>query len=614
MLTFLVIAVVWAVRPARATDDEGLALMMQDEEVAEAFDRIGKMPLSTNVLGYDPCDDPAADRSRLSGCVANAKVEHVLYVVQENHSFDNYFGNLNRDAARVPGADVSGVHNAVPQRLKPGLAEKDYRFPVRPFHLDEYCGWSDVAHVWPAIHNEVNGGKLDGYVAASSTNSPAMGQFDSGDLDYYYALAQTFAVSDRHFASAATQSSPNHFYTMSGTSGGWMNNDGAPRRSPSVDPETGRSDPGATGLEWRSIFDSVEDGGISWKIYMSSIANPMAFSNFKKWVATGHVVPVEQYYRDLVQGTLPQVAYLATQPAVGDEHPGTGNQQKGELQVATMVYALLASSAWPTSVLFVTYDDSGGWYDHVPPPRAYQPRDFCTGHALATAQNCVNDTWVPGSKAGTAAPLPADGRFGDHYDLLGARLPFTIVSPWVKRGPNGLGYAVHRSSENATILSFIEWRFGLPSLNDRTRAYKDGWRNPGCDWDVQKLRTAAAAKNAPAEIRGLAWSAALADPFRTVRCEPCPASDPYCASPAPSRDADRRAKVYDSHGQLMPLTLAVRENRYLDPLLAPFDFTRAESTLLDGVAIAAALPPLANVDVEEAGRCPAAQTRLTQLP
>jgi phospholipase C len=589
--------------PARADNDlEDLTRLTDRPATAAAIQQLGHVPLSTNVLGYDPCDDPVADRARLSGCAANGKIEHVIYVVLENHSFDNYFGRLNVGELRVPGADVSTPANTVPQSLGTRAA-KDYRFPLQPFHLTEYCGWSDLGHQWAQIHTQTNGNRLNGYLVGSSTTSPALGQFEEPDLAYYYALAKTFAIGDRIFASTATQSYPNHYYAVSGTSAGFIDNSSQDAETPSADPATGDVALGTTGNQWRTIFDGLEENGISWKIYVTNLSIAMTFDNFAKWAATGHATSAAQFFADLDAGTLPQVAIIYPGTLYTDEHPGTGNHQRGQLQNSIVLDALLTSSAWPTSVLFNTYDDSGGWYDHVPPPRAYQPDDRCAASPRANAANCVNGTWAPGSNAGTAPALAVDKRFGDHFDQLGARLPFTIVSPWVKKPTPGGGYATHHVYENATILSFIEWRFGLPSLNARTRAYKEGWRNPGCDWNVAKLRSAAPAS---AEAKALAWSAALADPFRTVRCAPCPASDPYCAVRDPGRDVAARAVVKNpSTGKLEPMKLAVAENRYLDPLLDPFDFSQRASTLLDGVAIAAGLPPLAETDPEEYAKCPA---------
>lgn len=612
----------WGVAFAE-NDLEDLALLANDPGISAALHQVGKVPLSSNTIGYDPCDDPVADGARKTGCAANGKIEHVIYIVLENHTFDNYFGNINASAPRVdPSVDVAKPGtNEIPQSVD----SRTYRFPKQLFHLTEYCGWSDLGHGWDDIHTALDQNKLDGFLLASSTDAPVMGQFHKEDLAYYYELAKRFAVGDRFFTSAPTQSWPNHYYTVAATSGGYINNDlpiiqdDTSRLQPGIDPEKGTVKLPETGHVWRTIFDSLEEGGISWKIYMTNIAIPMAFSNFKKWAATGHVTTIAQYYADLAAGTLPQVVYLAPGINVSDEHPSSGNHQRGQLQVSTLVNSLLASTSWATSAMFILYDDSGGWYDHVPAPRAYQPNDRCEEHAASGRAevcaatkpedltdgtcNCLNGTWVPASKAGYADPLTLEARFsdlddpsGDNFDLLGARIPFTIVSPWVKSAPDSaVGYVTHHVYETVAVLSFIEWRFGLPSLNARTRAYKDGWRNPGCDWKVDKLREEAAKADASEETRALAWSAALFDPFRTVRCEPCPeATDAFCAPANPGKDSEKRA----------PITLALAENRYLDPLLEPFEFGKARVSLLDGVAIAAGLPPLSETDLEELAACP----------
>jgi phospholipase C len=370
-----VLAVALCGAPALADNDlEDLPLLTADPGINDAVRNIGKVPLSTNLVGYDPCNDPVADAARTTGCVADGKIEHVVYIILENHTFDNYYGRLNEGETRVPGVDVAAPENDVPQ-VDDGQTRP---FPSTRFHLTQYCGFDDPHHGWDSIHGQVNGNRLDGYVT-NNGDAPAMGQFAKQDLAYYYNLAGHSAVADRFFASTATQSWPNHYYTVSATSGGYVNNDlpviedDTSRLQPAVDPETGEVKLPETGHVWRTIFDSLEEGGVSWKIYMTNIAIPMAFSNFKKWVATGHVTTIADYYRDVAAGTLPQVAYLAPGVSVSDEHPSTGNHQRGMLQTSSLVAALMASPVWGTSVFFVTYDDSGGWYDHVPPPRAYQP-------------------------------------------------------------------------------------------------------------------------------------------------------------------------------------------------------------------------------------------------
>ena len=631
--SLLLAAALFAV-PARAQNDmEDLPLLTQDPLMNDAIRSIGKVPLSTNTVGYDPCDDPVADAARKTGCAANGKIEHVVYIVLENRTFDNYYGKLNEGEERVPGIDAAAQENDVPQVFDATART----YPSTRFHLTEYCGFDDPAHGWGAIHRQVNGNKLDGYVQNNGADAPVMGQFEKQDLAYYYNLAKHSAVADRFFASVATSSWPNHYYTVSGTSGGYVNNDlpviddDQTRLQPSVDPETGEVKLPETGHVWRTIFDSLEEGGVSWKIYMTNIAIPMAFSNFKKWVATGHVTTIAEYYKDVASGTLPQVAYLAPGVSVSDEHPGTGNHQRGMLQTSTLISALMASPVWGSSVFFVTYDDSGGWYDHVPPPRAYQPNDRCDlspradvcANALDAECNCLNGTWLPAAKAGYTPPMPVAERAGDSFDQLAARIPFMIISPWVKNGAGGKGYATHKVYENATTLSFIEWRFGLSSLNDRTAAYKEGWRNPGCDWDAAKLDAAAAVPDTEEALRpryrALAWSANLFDPFRTVRCEPCPASDPFCAAPNPALNEGLRARVHDlttdDPTDTKPMTLAFPENRYLDPLLDPFDFSQPAPGLLDGAQLAATLNPAEDLNDGEAVNCPASsEPRLAVVP
>jgi phospholipase C len=336
-------------------------------------------------------------------------IDHVLVLMQENRSFDHYFGRLPAAGHRR----VRGLPRRAANRATDGAR-------VRAFHEERYC-IEDVAHSWNASHEQWNRGRNDGFVL---TNEPdgarAMGYYDETDLPFYYALATTFAIADRFFCSLLGPTFPNRYYLLTGTSDGRIRNDLVVYTRP-------------------SIFGQLDAAGVSWKVYASDLAFAFILADVNPG-RLERVRPIDEYFADAAAGTLPQVAYLDPR-FVGDvltrsdEHP-PANMQVGQRFVADVVTALIASPQWPSSALFVTYDEHGGYYDHVRPPRACEPDD-----------------------------VPPDRREGDveaKFDRYGFRVPLIAVSPWVKPG-----FVSHRTYDLTSVLRFVQTRFGLPALTRR---------------------------------------------------------------------------------------------------------------------------------------------------
>lgn len=371
-------------------------------------------------------------------------IDHVLVVMQENRSFDHYFGTLDHDDADV---------------IPPGFTNPDAGgLPVAPFHDPATCT-PDVDHSWNGTHRQWNGGLMDGFVV---TNEPggerAMAHYVEADLPFYHALARTFALSDRFFCDVPGPTFPNRYYLYCGTSFGKIDND-VPLQ----------------GWPQRTIFDVLSDRGISWRIYRSdAIAFGFVFTGLR---GSSNVKPLSQFFADAASGNLPSVAFLdpsftgvGSEPT--DEH-APSNVQRGQAFVASLVNALVASPDWPRSVLFWTYDEHGGYFDHVPPP-----------------PGCV-----PDAKAPELGPGDEPGAF----DRLGIRIPFVAVSPWAR--PGHVSHLVHT---NASILRFIQARFGLPAMTARDA-------NSLALLDLFDF-------SAPARLAPPALPAALVDPVRDAAC------------------------------------------------------------------------------------------------
>jgi phospholipase C len=347
-------------------------------------------------------------------------IDHIVVLMQENRSFDHYLGQLHWEGQ--PKAEGEPRNASNPNPLDPGGR------PIKAFHQTKYCEVADLDHSWNGSHREWNEGKMDGFTAANAipqdpTGSRTMGWYDRRDLPFYYALYRTFATSDRYFSSLLSQTFPNRFYLLAGTSFGHIRNDFPP----------------PDGFTQPTIFNLLDNAGITWKIYYSQIAFAFEFKYVRDHAAE-HVFPIEQYYADAAAGDLPQVSFvdpifLAPADVENDEHPPS-NLQVGERFVSDVVDALFESPNWSSSALFLTYDEHGGYFDHVAPPPAPVP-------------DAIPPMLEPGDVPGA-------------FDRYGFRVPVGVVSPYSR--PHSVSHVVN---DHTSILKFIETRFGLPPLTNR---------------------------------------------------------------------------------------------------------------------------------------------------
>jgi phospholipase C len=292
-------------------------------------------------------------------------IKHFIYLMQENHTFDNYFGTY-------PGAD--GIPSGVCMPVNP--FDRASKGCVEPYHLST-GSTVDPDHSSTTSAIQYNKGKMNGFVyALRLRNQPgqiAMGYYDRSDLPIHWGIADKYVLFDKFFSSAATGSFPNHLFWVAGSGGGLKKNNVIP----------------AGGLQLTTIFDRLEAAGVSWKFYVQNYDPRLTFrqaltnsgnrSSQVVWVPLlnlprfvdnpklfSHIVDVNQYYEDLRKGTLPSVAFMV--PSGASEHP-PGSLRAGQSFVLHLINGLISSSSWSNSAFLYTYDDWGGWYDHVRPPR-----------------------------------------------------------------------------------------------------------------------------------------------------------------------------------------------------------------------------------------------------
>jgi len=352
-----------------------------------------------------------------------ANLKHIVFFLQENRSFNSYFGMLGPYKASLGLAnDVDGLDlNAALPDTKGQL--------VHPFHYQTVCT-ENLSPAWNESHVDVNGGLMDSFMKTTTsvastidpTGTRAMGYYDQTDLPYYYELAARFATSDRFFSPLLSNTVPNRYYLFAATS--WGNT--AP-----VNPPSG-------GFTQPTIFDRLDQAGVSWRYYYQdgpTSALIQQFSTYKRDAAK--VVSVSNWATDVQNpATLPSVIFIERAGVSGfDEHPGA-NVQNGAARAAGFINALINSPSWPTSALILTYDEGGGLYDHVRPARAVKPD---------TIPPILRPTDKPGD-----------------FNQTGLRVPVVVVSPWAR--PN---FVSHTTRDYTSILRLIEDTFNVTHLTAR---------------------------------------------------------------------------------------------------------------------------------------------------
>jgi len=392
----------------------------------------------------------------------NFPINHFIYIIQENHTFDSYFGTFPNASGIPPGT-------ALPEH--PGGPPK-----YKPFHLTALHIPKDLSHSWQAARTAYDDGRMDGFIWAEwpqalrfywdgkpvptpnpklvhpvPTPTPAAITADDEDapfadpqdsqsvpesngpppppppdfvlytlsyMDYheipnYWEYARRFTLCDEFFSSLMGPSEPNHLYAVAAQSGGLVNNPG-----PGL-----AGEPGV--YTFATMADLLANSGVSWRYYTGqdpekhSLWNPLpGFRQFQENAdLMSHIVSTQQFYNDIYDLTLPQVAWLTPDPQES-EHP-PANVQTGMWYVTNLINAVMQSPYWKDTAIILVWDDYGGFYDHVPPVQT------------------------------------------DRYGF-GPRVPAIVISPYSRSGT-----VVHTRFDFTSPLKLIETKFGLPPLTDR---------------------------------------------------------------------------------------------------------------------------------------------------
>lgn len=390
-----------------------------------AFRILVALSLFVTPLAWSSTSSAADSTSRPVAGGSIRAINHVVVLMQENRSFDSYFSRLHFE-----GQPQSSVESQAPNANPFGGP------PIHPFLTTNPCTTADLNHSWDGTHNEIDDGRMDGFTAQNqdptdATGSRAMAYYDQATLPFYYRIANEFSIADRYFASVPGPTFPNRFYLLTGTSFGYVSNV-------------------VKLYNQKTIFQSLDEAQppVTWKIYLASAQVEELFSYVQSH-ASGHLFPISQYFTDAANGTLPQVSFVESDGfgsvnTESDEHP-PANVQVGEKFTHDIVNALVDSPDWSSAAMFLTYDEHGGYYDHVTPPAAVPPDD------------------IP--------PMVPAGDPFNKFDRYGVRVPAMVISPY--SNPHHVSHTVY---DHTSILKFIETRYGLPPLTRR-----DGSADPMLD-------------------------------------------------------------------------------------------------------------------------------------
>ena len=352
-------------------------------------------------------------------------LNHIVFMLQENRSFDNYFGRMGQ-YRRDRG--FNDQFDELPLNVAP-LDRAGH--PVSPYHFQTVCH-ENLSPAWSESHYDYHNGLMDRFMlttgSVSSTYDPdgtrAMGYYDWTDLPYYYELAFQYATSDRFFSSVMSNTAANRYYMFGATSFGHVRYEQAP----------------SGGWTYPTIFDRLTTAGITWRYYYIDTGQRdiTMWSTYPRDRAK--VFPISQYYIDVQnEATFPQVVFIERGSTSNlDEHP-SANIQTGAANTKKLIEAVMQSPGWGSSVFILSFDEGGGLYDHVPPATVPKP------DAIAPI---LNPTDLPGD-----------------FNQTGFRIPLIVISPWTK--PH---FVSHTVRDLTSILSLIEARFGLATLTARDAA------------------------------------------------------------------------------------------------------------------------------------------------
>ncbi len=377
-------------------------------------------------FGCQPASAPSAPTAAVAAF--QSQIKHIVFIIKENRTFDHYFGTFPGADGTTTGVISTGQHIA--------LGHAQDRMP------------HDIGHEWADAHTAMHDGRMDRFDLVSSAAGDngeflSLTQFLASDIPNYWSYAEHFALADHMFSSLSGPSFPNHLYTVAAQAGNAITNpnvsdwgcdadaaayvnvmlpDGSvTRQFPCFDVPTVADSLEASGVSWRYYAPSRGQDGYIW----SALDAIRHIRQTSVWAE--RVVPYGQFAADAKSGALPAVSWLVP-PFEASEHPTVGHFAgttrvvsvcDGENWTVEQINAVMQGPDWATTAIVLTWDDFGGFYDHVPPPAA------------------------------------------DQYGY-GPRVPLIVISPFAKQGT-----VSHTVYEFASVLRLIETRFNLKALTMR---------------------------------------------------------------------------------------------------------------------------------------------------
>jgi phospholipase C len=406
-------------------------LALRQARMAQALRVLGR----TSLRHPDSLPAPALG----AGTDTLPEIEHVVVLMLENHSYDNLFGMLGRGRGQHPRGDGFTLGpDGRPTASNPYPNGK----PLRAFRMPTTCQLEGKpSQEWEQSHIQYANGHNNGFVISDS-GPVSMGYWTGGDLPFTYDLASHFPIGDRWFASTLAQTDPQRRFLIAATAMGMTDDIGG---SPGnlVPDASLAAPPNGT------IFERMSAAGVSWIDYCQSFptgATMELYPTVDGGFSTTNVKPIDQFFTDAAAGTLPSFSLL-------DPNYGTQSEEDpqnivlGEGFLAQVVHALGSSPAWRKTMFIFTYDEHGGYFDHVPPP-------------VAVAPDSVPPTVQPGEST------------YDGYARYGFRVPSVVVSPYAKTN-----YVSHVVYDHTSILAFLERKWNL-----RAMTYRDANANDLTDF------------------------------------------------------------------------------------------------------------------------------------
>ena len=333
-----------------------------------------------------------------------AGIEHIVVLMMENRSFDHFLGALKTDAGYASKAQLEGLTGNESNPAPDGSA-------VKVFKMANFTP-EDPPHGWDAVHNQFNAGKNDGFVKehAGASQDEVMGFHDRSQLPLYYWFADNFTVCDHWFASVLGPTWPNRYYLHATTSKGKKDN------KPIIPaPDT--------------IWDRLKDKNLTFKNYAAGATTWYVGGFVAKLLQQNPSAPISGFFDAAKTGKLPSFCLVDPDFTASDDHPAH-NILRGQAFVASVYKALAESPAWSKSLLIITYDEHGGFHDHVAPPAA------------------TDD----------------DPEFAHQ----GFRVPALVIGPTVKKG-----YVCKTVLEHSSVAATLRTRFDIKSLTKRMDAASD---------------------------------------------------------------------------------------------------------------------------------------------